>query len=208
VEEARLAEEAKREAARPKVYGECRPVYVGYTFYIVECSSWSDKLSANEFLDHPPNAKYLFVLLSVTNRDKKRRMIPPFKLVDEDDTEYDADDHAWAVKGSIGLLENLNPNVSKMGFVVFDVPENRKYRIKLSGGFWSVKDSYVRLSPKASFQEAKKAALAKMEKLQQLGKELSAWEEKEAKTLAELTPEQVTERLNQRIDELDREKAE
>ena len=186
-----------------KVYDECRPVFVGYTCYVVMCSWWSNKLSENEFLDHPPNAKYLLVQLYVANADKKQRMIPPFKLIDETGAEHEADSRGWLVKGSIGLIENLNPGVNKAGFVVFDVPENRNYRIKLSGGFWSLKDAYVAISPKTSLQDAFKTADPKMKKFLRCMEKLSPWIDNEAKISPDATPEQVTDKLNQRIDELD-----
>jgi hypothetical protein len=72
------------------------------------------------------------------------------ELVDENGAEYEASTNAWAVEGSIGIIESLNPSVSKQGFVVFDVPKGHKYRMKLSGGFWSAEDAYVQLSPKDS----------------------------------------------------------
>lgn len=77
-------------------------------------------------------------------------MVPPFTLVDENGAEYEASSNGWVVEGSIGLLQSLNPSVSKRGFVVFDVPKNRKYRLKLSGGFWSLEDAYVQLYPSES----------------------------------------------------------
>ena len=100
---------------------------------------------------------YLFVDLTVRNNDKKARMVPPFTLVDENGAEYEASNHGWAVEGSIGLIDSLNPSVSKQGFVVFDVPQNRDYRLKLSGGYWSLEDAFVQLTPKASRQDAVRA---------------------------------------------------
>lgn len=125
-------------------------VHVGYTTYAVWRSWWSNTLSDNPYLNTSPNASYLFVELTVRNDDKKARMVPPLKLIDENGAEYDASAHGWAVKGAIGILESLNPSVSKQGFVVFDVPRDRSYKLKLSGGFWSTQDAYVKLSPKAS----------------------------------------------------------
>jgi hypothetical protein len=136
--------------AEKKVYKEGDSVHIGYTTYAVWQSWWSSKLSSNEFLDQRPNAMYLFVELMVRNDDKKARMVPPFKLVDENGAEYEASSNGWAVEGSIGILESLNPSVSKQGFVVFDVPKGRTYRLKLSGGYWSLEDAYVQLSPKQS----------------------------------------------------------
>jgi hypothetical protein len=120
---------------------------VGYTGYGVWRSWWSPRLTANTFLDQPPNAKYLFVLLSVFNNDNKARDVPPFKLVDENGAEYDADARGYMLPGSIGLIETLNPSVTKVGFVVFDVPPERHYRLVLSGGFWSKENAFVKLDP-------------------------------------------------------------
>jgi hypothetical protein len=134
--------------AEKKVYKEGETVNVGYTSYAVWGSWWSSRLSNNQFLDERPNALYLFVDLTVRNNDKKARMVPPFKLVDETGAEYEASSNAWSVDGSIGIIESLNPSVSKQGFVVFDVPKERNYRLKLSGGYWSGEDTYVQLNPK------------------------------------------------------------
>lgn len=195
----RRTEQAKQEAARPKVYGECRPVFVGYNVYNVLCSWWSDKLTGNEFLDHPPDAKYLFVLLMVTNISKESRIVPPFKLVDDDGAVYDASGRGWMLPGSIGVLESLNPGVRKSGFVVFDVPENRNYRLKASGGFWSLKDAFIRLSPKASALEAAKTAIESAKKFDAFVKSLG-----DLKIPENATAEEVTEIFNQRIDELEK----
>lgn len=129
-------------------YKEGETVQVGYTSYAVWRSWWSSHLSDNQFLDKKPNAMFLFVDLTVRNDDTKARTVPPFKLVDENGAEYDASADGWAVENSIGIIENLNPSVSKRGYVVFDVPPERKYRLKLSGGYWSGKYAYVELNPK------------------------------------------------------------
>jgi hypothetical protein len=166
---------------------------------MVACSWWSDKLSDNEFLDRRPNAKYLFVWVGVENLDEKARMIPPLTLVDANGAEYEADSHGWAVKDSIGLIESLNPGVSKKGLVVFDVPEDREYRIRLSGGFWSIKDAYVELQPKHSREVAFQTAInniKRMESYRDKAKGISIPEG--------ATAEEVTEKLNQRIDDLEK----
>lgn len=136
--------------SKQNTYKEGETVHVGYTSYAVWRSWWSSRLSSNEFLDQPPNAMYLFVELTVRNNDNKARMVPPFTLVDENGAEYEASSNAWAVEGSIGILDSLNPSVGKQGLVVFDVPKGRTYRLKLSGGYWSAEDAYVQLSPKQS----------------------------------------------------------
>jgi hypothetical protein len=49
--------------------------------------------------------------------------------------------------GTIGPLESLNPDVSKKGAIVFDVPMTHKYMLKVSGGYWSTDNALIELSP-------------------------------------------------------------
>ena len=136
-------------AATPaqQTHKEGEPILVGYTGYGVWRSWWSSRLTADSLLNKPPNAKYLFVVISVANQDNKARDIPPFQLVDDQGAEYDADARGMMLSGAIGPLESLNPSVSKMGFVVFDVPTDKHYRLKLSGGYWSGDSTFVTLDP-------------------------------------------------------------
>jgi len=139
------SEPAKRKQI--KLYKMGETAHIGYTSYCVWRSWWSNRLSDNEFLDDRPDAMFLFVELTVRNDDKKARSIPPFELVDENGAEYETSSKAWAVDGSIGVLESLNPSVQKRGFIVFDVPTNHEYRLKVSGGYWSTEDAFITLEP-------------------------------------------------------------
>jgi Domain of unknown function (DUF4352) len=136
--------------AKPAGNKEGDSVHVGYTTYAVWRSWWTHQLSDNEFLDQSPDGTYLFVELTIRNNDSQARMIPPLKLVDQNGAEYETSDHAWAVDGSIGALANLNPGISKQGFIVFDVPrKGQSYKLVLSGGYWSGETAMVELSPKS-----------------------------------------------------------
>lgn len=130
-----------------KVYRTGETANVGYMQYRVVGSWYSMRLSSNEYLDEPPDATYLFVDLSVANLDNEERTVPPFKLIDANNAEYGTSDRAWAAEGSIGLLTNLNPSVSKRAYVIFDVPQGRTYKLKVSGGYWSSEDALIELSP-------------------------------------------------------------
>jgi len=141
---------SSKDKPQQKFYKEGDTVNIGYTSYAVWRSWWSSRLSDNQFLDQKPDARFLFVELTVRNDDKKARSIAPFKLIDENGAEYEASSKAWAVEGSIGVLTSLNPSVKKEGFVVFDVPTEHEYKLKCSGGYWSGEDAFVQLSPKAS----------------------------------------------------------
>lgn len=132
----------------PKTYMEGDTVNIGYTSYAVWGSRWSSKLSDNQFLDEEPDAMFLFVDLTIRNDDKKARSIPPFELVDENGAEYEASSKGWALEGTIGVLDSLNPGVDKRGTIIFDVPQNHQYKLKVSGGYWSGDDAFVKLKPK------------------------------------------------------------
>lgn len=132
-----------------KIYKEGDDVSIGYTSYSVSQSIWSNHLSDNEFLDQKPDAMFLLVELTVKNNDKKPRSIPPFKLIDENGAEYETSSKSFAMKGSIDVLDSLNPSVQKQGYIVFDIPINHQYKLKVSGGYWSSEDTFIELSPKS-----------------------------------------------------------
>jgi len=90
---------------------------------------------------------FLFVEVSVRNDDTKPRMIPPFRMVDENGAEHETSSKAWAVEGSIGVLDSLNPGVEKRGNIVFDVPQGHQYKLKVSGGYWSPEDALIEIVP-------------------------------------------------------------
>lgn len=129
---------------------------VGYMQYKVFDSYYTDTIHSNPYLNEPPNAKYLFVEVGVRNLDKEERTVPPFKLIDETGAEYGTSDRAWAAENSMGLIQNLNPGVSKSAYVIFDVPEGRSYKLKVSGGYWSTEDGLVELAPKSAKSGKKK----------------------------------------------------
>lgn len=111
--------------------------HVGYTSYAVWKVFYKNRLSDNQYLNQAPDAEYLFIDLTVRNDDKKARIIAPFKLVDENGAEYETSSNAWSVDGSIGIIHSLNPGVEKRGYIVFDVPRGKHYKLKISGGYWS-----------------------------------------------------------------------
>ena len=132
------------------IYNENEFFESGYLKYIVTKSWWSNRLHRNQYINQRPNAVYLFVEVAVQNIDSQPRVIPPFRLVDENDAVYSTSSNSWVVENSIGIMETLNPNVSKRGIVVFDVPKDKKYALQLLGGYWSGEAVFVLLSPKSS----------------------------------------------------------
>jgi hypothetical protein len=126
---------------------EGEEVRVGYMAYRVERSWWSSRLSKNGYLDKKPNALYLFVKLTARNDDKKARSIPSLKLTNGR-ASFESSAEASLLPSAFSFLDTLNPGVSQTGIVVFDIPQDAEYAIKLSGGFWSSEEVIVLLSPK------------------------------------------------------------
>ncbi len=122
--------------------------HVGYTSYAVWKAFYRNQLSDNPYINQPPDAAYLFVDLTVRNDDTKARTIAPFKLIDENGAEYETSSKAWSVDGSIGVLDSLNPSVEKRGYIVFDVPRGKHYKLEISGGYWSSDKALVDLGLK------------------------------------------------------------
>lgn len=131
-------------------------VSVGYMVYGVWKTRWTNQLSDNQYLNKAPNAKFLFVEVTARNDDKKARSIPQFKLIDENGAEYDTTSDAMFLDNMISFTDELNPSVSKQGYVVFDVPPGRKYKLVLSGGYWSSDTAVVDLSATPSGSKKKK----------------------------------------------------
>jgi len=124
-------------------------IHVGYTSYKVLRSWWSGKVDTyNNPNLNLADAMYLFIEIIVRNDDTKSRSIPPFSLVDESGTSYSRSGEN--VEGSFGMFDSLNPDVSKKGVILFDVPVSHGYKLKVSGGFWSGKSTLIKLSPMTS----------------------------------------------------------
>jgi Domain of unknown function (DUF4352) len=131
-----------------KIYKIGETAHVGYTSYAVWKAFYKKQLSDNPYLNQPPDATYLFVDITVRNDDTKARSIAPFMLVDDKGSEYETSSNAWSVDGSIGVLDSLNPGVQKRGYIVFDVPRGKHYKLEISGGYWSSDKALIDLGLK------------------------------------------------------------
>jgi len=137
--------QASTEKAPDKIYNEGDTVHIGYTTYVVWKCGWV--VSLPPYYDEKANAAFLLIDLTVRNDDTKPRSIPLFKLIDENGAEYEV-----CTKGLgdqyIDVFDSLNPSVTKRGYIVFDVPTNHKYKLNVSGGYWSGGNALIVLSPK------------------------------------------------------------
>jgi hypothetical protein len=136
------------EAKAIRTYQEGRTVRVGYMAYRVISSRWQDEIIGTYGALDPPGGKYLIIKLLARNRDMKERTIPPFKLVDERGSEYGTADQMHRLDTSIDPFDDLNPDMEQRGTLLFDVPPDREYKLKVSGGYWSKEAALIRLDPR------------------------------------------------------------
>ncbi|MDN5293296.1 MAG: hypothetical protein PWQ91_1856 [Eubacteriales bacterium] len=110
-----------------KIYKVGEEVQVGNLVYKVEKVEKTQQVG-NDLLNKKANGTFLVVTITVTNKDKESRMIDTtmFKLV-QGNTKYDADSEAtslYANENNRFFLQNINPNISATGKIVFDIPAN------------------------------------------------------------------------------------
>ena len=134
------------------VHSEGETVSVGYMTYSVGPSQWLNRLSELPLPGLRPNAIFLAIEITVRNDDKEPRTIPRFELVDEKGATYETSGSAPFLGDAIGPAYDLNPSVTTKGRILFDVPKERVYRLKLLGGFWSKEDAYIQLNPRPANQ--------------------------------------------------------
>lgn len=87
------------------------------------------------------DGKYVVVDLKVTNHEKKARTMDSsmLRIKTDDGTEYNPDATLDSYVNDDGLgffLEQINPNMSKEGKVVFEIPADvKEYKLQVASGF-------------------------------------------------------------------------
>jgi uncharacterized protein DUF4352 len=139
-------------APRPRAYTLGQSVSIGYWSYRCDRAVWTSMLG-NSFTAERANAAFLVLDLTAQNNDNSASTLPPLHLVDTEGRIYDASSAGMLNDGFFGPLEKLNPSVSKRGYVVFDVPRDREYKLQVSGGFNSSESELITLAPPAKPQD-------------------------------------------------------
>jgi hypothetical protein len=130
------------------VHAEGETVRVGHMAYIIHRSGWTTHIGNIPIPGQRPSATYLIVQLTARNEGTEPHTIPAFELLDQNGAKYESSGNDVLLSGCLDILEDLNPSVARTGLILFDVPKDRQYRIKLPGGFWSSESVYVSLNPK------------------------------------------------------------
>ncbi len=128
---------------RQRIYSIGDVFGVGYMGYSVWSAELKDKLADGFGGYDYPDAAFLLVKIFAMNEDKKARMIPPFHLVDETGAEYNTSPKCLI--DTLDSLVTLNPGVSTSGLIIFDAPREHNYLLKLSGGYWSSENAFVKI---------------------------------------------------------------
>ena len=143
--EAKPRQESQATKKTIPIYKMNETVTVGYTSYYVWDFEWKNEINLS-FGKEIPNATYLIIDITARNDDKKPRTIPSFRLIDENGSEYE-DTFVVGVNQQMGTLDSLNPTVSQRGKILFDIPRNHRYYLKVSGGFWSNDNALIQIIP-------------------------------------------------------------
>src|ERR1700691_2164020 len=118
---------------------------VGYWAYRCDGARWLPFIGTGFSIERRTSA-FLIFDITAQNNDTSSSALPPFHLVDSEGRIYDQASAGVFVDGIIGPLESLNPNVSKHGYLLFDVPPNRQYTLQVAGGYESRESALLALS--------------------------------------------------------------
>jgi hypothetical protein len=134
-------EEPKKEPKKAFAVGD--EVTVGKITYTVNGVEETETISS-VLGDKTTEGKFAIVDLAIKNGDKEARFIDGemFRIKTADGTEYSSDVELdmYVNDGGVGFfLEEINPNLSKSGKIVFELPkEATEYSLQVSSGFgWS-----------------------------------------------------------------------
>ncbi|MCC6760569.1 MAG: DUF4352 domain-containing protein [Chitinophagaceae bacterium] len=110
------------------------------------------KSVGNEFTRKTADGIYLIANVTFRNNDNEEHTLDNsfFKLTDENGTEFQSStdgETALEMSGQETLfLKQCNPQITKSGLLIFEVPNKKVYDLHLSGGFWNGKTAVVKLT--------------------------------------------------------------
>ena len=126
--------------------GEPLPQYpIGQEFSVGYFTYRVDKVESKSTPDHGP---LLAVDVTVRNNDDTGTGTPQLRLLDEDGKDYGGTVLELATPSG-NLLTELQPGVVHRGYAAFDVPNDRPYVLRVSGGMTSGKEALVKLTADA-----------------------------------------------------------
>jgi hypothetical protein len=125
-------------------------VEVGNFSYVVNQAEYLSELGG-EFDRKKADGVFLLINVTFRNNDKDEHTLDNslFKLTDDRGTEYESStdgETALEMAGKETLfLKQCNPNITKSGLLVFEVPQKGTYDLHLSGGLWNGDEAVVKV---------------------------------------------------------------
>jgi len=120
------AAEEQKEAENPPLATLNQEVSAGAFAFTANKVEFT-KSVGNEYVNKKTENQYLVVKMTVKNNDNEARMLDDsmFMVKDANGIEYKPDSEAaiYANEESSFFLEEINPNLTKTGYVVFELPE-------------------------------------------------------------------------------------
>jgi len=110
------------ESSYGKIYNQLEPINEGNITYMVYNSGWIIPDGGSLLYD---NDELLLINIGVLNNSNSNKTIPEFKLMDKYTIQYNSVYEGLLSKDFSKIsLKNLNPNIERKGFILFDVPKN------------------------------------------------------------------------------------
>lgn len=137
-------------AASPAFKQIGQQVEVGNFSYIVNNAKFLSEIG-NEFDRKKADGIFLVINVTFRNNDKDEHTLDNslFKLTDDKGTEYESSTEGETALEMAGketlFLKQCNPNITKSGLLIFEVPHTGTYQLHLSGGMWNGAEALVKV---------------------------------------------------------------
>ena len=117
----------------PEVTGSMgSPIVVGQLTYIAYETEWRDSLLTTKGSRDPKN-KFYFVRITVTNKASEEKAAPLLQVEASDGKVYPELTEGEGVPQWMGYLRLLQPGETRLGVLLFDVPQ-AAYKLRISSG--------------------------------------------------------------------------
>jgi hypothetical protein len=121
-----------RENSELRVKKMGQGIKVGQLVFAAWDARWYENSSNKKHLNVKPDSCYLLIEMTLRN-DSNRRSVKPLLILMDDRGFYYEPSKKWFMgAGNMYKLNHLNPGVSKDGYIVFDVPKDSQYKLKVS----------------------------------------------------------------------------
>ena len=126
------ADKIARESSEPKTTKMGQGIKVGHLVSAAWNARWYENSSNIQHLDVKPDSSYLLIEMTLRNDSNRRSIKPLLFLIDDRGFSYEPSKKWVMGLGNMYSLNRLNPGVSQDGYIVFDVPKNSHYKLKIS----------------------------------------------------------------------------